>query len=151
MTGKLNFQTLFQTVMQECLLFVKYNRCDLELLESHSTHGFQVSLNGNGAGSLWASYLTTIGTNTQIDVKAVSVYPNPFTSEVQVGFNATGLGTTQVRILNIQGLVVGKQIADVSHGVNRIAIENLTTLPKGMYFVELTVNGETTVVKVEKV
>ena len=84
------------------------------------------------------------------ELNAVSAYPNPFNDAMQVNFRSANEGVATVRILNIQGMVVSEQSQSVTNGMNRVDLNGLSTLDRGMYFVQLTVNGETTVVKMMK-
>jgi hypothetical protein len=85
-----------------------------------------------------------------MEMNGMSAYPNPFNNNVQLSFHATQEGIASIRIMDIRGMLVAQQNNNISSGMNHVAVEQLSSLPNGMYFVELSVNGERTVVKMMK-
>ena len=65
--------------------------------------------------------------------KVVSVFPNPFHSDIQlVGFNSNDLNTKNVRIFNSTGRKVNFSIS----GANEIRLD--ATLPSGIYIIKIS-------------
>jgi hypothetical protein len=81
---------------------------------------------------------------------ALSVYPNPYSSAYGVSFNAAKDGVATIEMLDIQGKVVATLDAIITTGNNLVPITEANNLNKGIYFVRLTVNGETQVTKLVK-
>lgn len=83
-------------------------------------------------------------------LNAVSVFPNPYTENYSVTFNAQEDGSALIEMVDIQGKVVRTYNKPVTSGGNTLTIDNTETLEGGIYFARLTVNGETHVIKVVK-
>jgi hypothetical protein len=80
----------------------------------------------------------------------LSANPNPFSNTYTVSFNAVNEGSVTIRTIDIQGRVVSQHSAVTSKGMNQVAIDNLDQLRAGVYFVNVTVDGETQVLKLVK-
>lgn len=83
-------------------------------------------------------------------VNALTVYPNPFNTFYNVAFNATSEGKAMIEMTDLQGRLVTSQTASVVSGTNTILMDNIGTLQVGIYFVKVTKDGETTIVKLVK-
>ncbi|MES2656496.1 MAG: BNR-repeat neuraminidase N-terminal domain-containing protein [Bacteroidota bacterium] len=81
---------------------------------------------------------------------AVSVYPNPFINDYTISLSSTITGDALIETIDLQGRLVGKQIAPVMPGTNNIPAAKIDDLTSGVYFVKVTINGETQVLKVMK-
>lgn len=77
------------------------------------------------------------------EINHVSIFPNPFTSEVNINFNSKTIG--QSYLYSIDGRLI-KTINQNSLD-NRLNMENLA---KGMYFLQFSVEGKTYVKKLIK-
>lgn len=71
-----------------------------------------------------------------------SLYPNPSNGEVTLSFRLSDAAIVQARVLDL----LGKEVEDTqeykfSNGEQNISINQNETLSKGIYIVELTVNG----------
>lgn len=80
----------------------------------------------------------------------LSVYPNPFTTDYTVSFNAINEGTATVQLFDLQGKMVNSQVKEVAQGFNAIVVNNVEDLHSGIYFMKVTMNGETQVMKLVK-
>jgi hypothetical protein len=80
---------------------------------------------------------------------AVSVYPNPFNAAYTVSINAAAAGTATMKMVDLQGKVVSEQTAALVKGLNAISFDDLNVMA-GVYFVKVTVDGETQVLKLVK-
>jgi hypothetical protein len=81
---------------------------------------------------------------------ALSVYPNPYSSAYGVSFNAAKDGVATIEMLDLQGKVVATIDAAITSGNNLVPITEANNLNTGIYFVRLTVNGETQITKLVK-
>lgn len=74
----------------------------------------------------------------------ITVYPNPFISQVNLEMYSISAETMVVRILNQQGQVVKQNNWNLHAGNNNTTIDNLSNLSKGIYLVDVKKqNGET--------
>jgi hypothetical protein len=87
--------------------------------------------------------------NTQ-QANALSVHPNPFSTAYNVSLNAADAGTVRLKMVDLQGRIVAEQTSVVIKGLNEISFSNLQDLQAGIYFVKVTVDGETQVLKLVK-
>lgn len=78
------------------------------------------------------------------------VYPNPFTSDLNITVNALSDGKAQLRIVDIVGRTVSTQSNEVSKGDNHIMINGLESLQPGVYMIKMNVNGTEITEKVIK-
>ncbi|MES2780570.1 MAG: T9SS type A sorting domain-containing protein [Bacteroidota bacterium] len=83
-------------------------------------------------------------------VNALSVYPNPFTTDYSVSFNATSEGVSNIEMVDIQGRTVLQQSVTVVSGNNIVPFTNVNRIENGIYFVRVTKDGETQVIKLVK-
>ncbi len=89
-------------------------------------------------------------TTTIDEAVKLQLYPNPFTSNFDVIVKSTEEANVHIRIYNTIGIKVSEKAGIViSKGTNKISFEG-TKLQKGVYMVEIYVNGEKTVKKIVK-
>ena len=72
----------------------------------------------------------------------IQVNPNPIVDNVTVKFVAETTGTMSVRIFNTNGQTVINKSFSVNKGYNGYTVNNLGSLSKGLYVVEVMINGE---------
>lgn len=97
------------------------------------------------------TYSKVVRVENRIDnSNTVSVSPNPFTSEYVVSVNALQNGNSEIEMTDIQGRVVAKQTGILVQGVNTIQVQNIASIQAGVYFVKVTTNNETQVIKLVK-
>lgn len=71
----------------------------------------------------------------------VVITPNPFRESVSVSFTASVAGIAEVKIINLAGqMTSSKQYAAVK-GANSLLVNGLGGLQRGMYMVQVVVNG----------
>ncbi len=79
----------------------------------------------------------------------ITVYPNPFTSDIAIAIQSENLSEVTFTISNIQGQVVfQKEENNLANHYTKML--DLSYLPNGVYLVEVVVNGERMVRKVVK-
>lgn len=81
---------------------------------------------------------------------SASVYPNPFTSQFRTEFASQINGQAQIEILDLQGRVVRSQATAVVNGLNTVELSSCESLETGVYFLRISVGGESQVVKLIK-
>ena len=105
----------------------------------------QVDLNGT------ATYSKIVKVSiTAENVNSVLAYPNPFTTAYSVSFTAAKAGVANMELVTILGSTVSSVTTDITAGNNVLQVNTVATLETGIYFVKLTVNGETQVIKLVK-
>ncbi len=87
---------------------------------------------------------------TAENVNSVLAYPNPFTTDYSVSFTAAKAGVANMELVTILGSTVSSVTTDITAGNNVLQINTVANLETGIYFVKLTVNGETQVIKLVK-
>jgi subtilisin-like proprotein convertase family protein len=95
-------------------------------------------LDANIPGNLIACGFTNVNElNAQIDF---SIYPNPFQNQFTIQLNGTSEGLAEVNICNLVGEQIFQSSMLVSEG--KIDINLKENLPKGVYFVEISLDGK---------
>ncbi len=81
----------------------------------------------------------------------ITCYPNPFNEYIIAEFTLTSNVETQVRFINYQGQVI-KSINSINlvPGFNKIKFDSLESLPKGIYFIQISNSYGTLTQKVIK-
>lgn len=80
----------------------------------------------------------------------VSVYPNPFRSAFDVAVSSKQASKATVSLFNSLGIkIVERPAVDINKGTNKISFDG-SKLQKGVYMVEIFLNGEKTVRKIVK-
>jgi hypothetical protein len=80
----------------------------------------------------------------------VSVYPNPFEGSYNVTVSARTENTATIEMMDLHGKQVMVHTAAVVKGTNTIPMDNISALPQGIYFVKVSMNGESHVLKLIK-
>lgn len=89
---------------------------------------------GNSAASL----------EDNAQVTLLSVYPNPFRVNTNIAFELKNTSEVMLQMFDLSGKMVMQRNAGImSNGLNRIEVDG-TSLPAGVYYYTLTINGETT-------
>jgi hypothetical protein len=96
-------------------------------------------------------YSGTVKVNSKTEVAGtVSAYPNPFSDAYQLLLNTTGESSAIITMTDLQGRIVSSQTVALTTGQNVVASGDLQDLQAGVYFVKVTINDETRVLKVVK-
>jgi hypothetical protein len=105
----------------------------------------QVDFNGK------FTYSNTVRVNRVAEkATSMSAYPNPFNTSYNVSFDAAEAGAVTITMLDMQGRLVTAYTAKTVKGSNEIVVDNIDQLHAGIYFVHVTVDGETEVLKLVK-
>ncbi|MGV3587308.1 MAG: T9SS type A sorting domain-containing protein [Adhaeribacter sp.] len=83
-------------------------------------------------------------------VESLSAYPNPFSSEVSLEFNAEEAGTMQVLVTDAAGAKILERTLPAAKGNNRTLLQLNSRLPQGMYIITTRLNGKTNHIKLLK-
>jgi hypothetical protein len=82
-------------------------------------------------------------------LSAAEVYPNPFSSLVNINIGSSEEGAYLVEIADLQGKIVSTQQVEIRKGMNHIELNGLSDLGAGVYILKLT-GKETLSVKLVK-
>lgn len=104
-------------------------------------------LDANGAYTY--SKVVVVTADAEV-LNGVSAFPNPFDGSYNVSFTAQTEGPVTIQMMDIQGKQVAEVTAPAVKGINTIDMEAVTELLPGMYFVKITLNGESQVLKLMK-
>jgi hypothetical protein len=86
--------------------------------------------------------------NLSLNNSTVTVYPNPFNGEFNLGIYSTQAGTAQATVVDLQGRTVMNFAWHVQEGANSLPVDASEQLQKGVYFVRVQLNGEVNTLKV---
>jgi hypothetical protein len=85
-----------------------------------------------------------------VSINGISVSPNPYSTEYNVSFTTNSEGKAMIEMIDIQGKVVATQNVSVVSGTNVLPMQETSTLNDGVYFVRITMNNETHMLKLVK-
>ncbi len=105
----------------------------------------QVDFNGKST----YSQIVKVSVNTE-NVNVVSAYPNPFTTDYSVSLTSAKSGEATIVMVDMQGRKVANFTSLINAGTNTIPVNNMATLNAGVYFISVTVAGETQTIKLVK-
>jgi hypothetical protein len=82
-----------------------------------------------------------------LDEQSIAIYPNPFTYDVYINFSTLSGGQATITVTNINGQQLLKRSINNTEEIEKV---DLSSLSKGIYFVKVTSDIGTTIVKVIK-
>jgi hypothetical protein len=127
-----------------------YNQVDLDAFAKAGSKKLYYRLvQTDFSGKQEISNVVMVSAN-RADGNSVAVYPNPFTNEVNINIDAIVTTSAKVSVVDITGKRVLELNQTVNQGMSTIQTEGLNMLSKGIYFVQVTVNGEVTTHKMVK-
>ncbi len=118
-----------------------------KLMASSTLYYRLVQTDFNGKKEVSNTVLVTFGKVLQT---SSAVYPNPFNSEIVISVEAINDGVAKLVVSDIAGKVVYEMTQPITIGSSSISTHGLDKLPKGMYFMNLNVNGEMSSQKIVK-
>ena len=77
-------------------------------------------------------------------VNTMQLSPNPFNDKLSIKIDAAENAPATTKIINTTGQTVATTQSTVTKGVNQLQIGNLNNLPKGIYVVQVLINGVVT-------
>ncbi|HPH86442.1 MAG TPA: T9SS type A sorting domain-containing protein [Ferruginibacter sp.] len=80
----------------------------------------------------------------------ISVFPNPFTSNIKVSFAATTEEDANFRIIGLDGRVVITRKMTIQKGDNIVVMHDLGNLPRGSYILEVVTSTDKFIQKIIK-
>lgn len=73
---------------------------------------------------------------------AIQVMPNPYMDKLNVNFDSKVEGKAELRMISTSGITVKMVEANITKGFNTIPVLDLSNQQKGMYVVNIMVNGQ---------
>ena len=67
---------------------------------------------------------------------------NPFEKQVRVDVHAGHDARAELKLINASGIVVAQSVTMLSQGINHLQMDNVSSLPSGMYFLVCNAGGE---------
>ncbi|MEP6846655.1 MAG: T9SS type A sorting domain-containing protein [Panacibacter sp.] len=119
-----------------------YRICVTDLNGCSTTTKIKLTASSNSLQSMDASSMNL----KDVQVAAV-VSPNPTKGIVQLTINARVNGTSVINVYNMSGKMLKTEKSGVAQGINIKTID-LGKYSKGMYYIEMIVDGQKKVVKV---
>ena len=100
-------------------------------------------------GKFSYSQIVKVSVNA-IQTSSATVYPNPFKSDYTLSFSSDKEGVAQIELMDMQGRMVSTTQLDVNAGLNAIPVTETAALQTGIYFLKVTINGESQTIKLVK-
>lgn len=82
-----------------------------------------------------------------LDGQNMAIYPNPFTSDVYIDLSTISGAAATIQVINIAGQQLIKRSISEPQQIEKV---DLSSLPKGIYFVKVTTANSASIVKVIK-
>jgi alpha-tubulin suppressor-like RCC1 family protein len=100
----------------------------------------------NGASDYSDVRKVSFGMNS-LDKLSIAIYPNPFTSDVYINVSTLSGAEATIKVANLSGQQLLERSLNTTQSIEKV---DLSSLPKGIYFVHVTSATGTTIVKVIK-
>lgn len=92
---------------------------------------------------------TLTGINDLPNQPQIAIYPNPFSSDISISVQRENLHQATFTISNMMGQVIySREETSLANSYTKVL--DLSYLPNGVYFIAVTINGETTAKRVVK-
>ena len=88
------------------------------------------------------SQIVLVRLNGLFNAEAISVYPNPFVSDVKVFIKSSKVATALFRIIAVNGGEVSARKVTIENGNNVVVLKDMATLPKGTYMLEVSTDTD---------
>lgn len=128
-----------------------YNFTDIGAFDNKttSTWFYRLKQVDNNNKASWSNTITIHNETSGISTPVV-VFPNPFSSEVFVNVLAPQTGHVHIELFDVTGKKVRDEFKILAEGGNMIAVQNVSELNAGVYFIAITANGQRQVNKLIK-
>ena len=100
-------------------------------------------------GQVEYSNVVTISTGEASGFE-VSAYPVPFQKDVVIRITSTEQQNGTLTVTDIQGRTIATESVELNNGETEVTLSSLNSLQAGVYFVKVTQNNHTQVVRVIK-
>jgi hypothetical protein len=142
---------VFATTNSKQTPFASYDATDVNALVTYAsdpTLYYRLKMiDKDGSFKYSAVIVVRTASIANIDVKAV---PNPFTDKLQLQIPTEITGNAKISIRDVSGKTIVKGTQLVNKGSSVVEITSLAKLQKGVYILELELNGNKQYVKIVK-
>lgn len=101
-------------------------------------------------GKVTFSQVLLVKLDSNLSVEKMSVYPNPFVSNVKVLLNSKHQTTANFKLISLDGKQVSTRKVTIESGDNVVVLNDLQSLPNGTYILEITSGTEKYIKKIIK-
>ncbi|MFH0865535.1 MAG: T9SS type A sorting domain-containing protein [Bacteroidota bacterium] len=102
----------------------------------------EVDYDGSITYSDWVPIEYHPSENSSSTINLVSIYPNPANDQINIIFNTSEIGNTNISVFDVQGKLLKTISPAVTDIGNTIVKFEINDLPQGMYIIRIT-NGNT--------
>jgi uncharacterized repeat protein (TIGR01451 family) len=127
---------------------VQKNYSWIDSFPANHTSYYRLKLVDNDGKYKYSPVVSLQAGNSDATIR--SIYPNPFTSDMQINLSLKKDQPVRIKISDARGQSVLQQDHSCARGNNSIVINNLSALPPGMYLVEIVADGSSSTRKVLK-
>jgi hypothetical protein len=78
---------------------------------------------------------------------SIAIYPNPFTSDVYINFSTLSGAEATIKVTNLSGQQLLERSIDNTQSIENV---DLSSLKKGVYFINITSDSKSSMIKVIK-
>lgn len=96
------------------------------------------------------SQIVALRLDGSIVLSGLTVYPNPFTSNIKLQLQSSKEESSSVRLINMNGQEVVKRNVILAPGQNIVIIKDLESVAPGIYMMELRTGGDVITQKIMK-
>lgn len=142
---------LWQATTAEAANYAAYTQVtvDVSAFTDGGTHTLDIASNSIGGASFLIDAFSMTVDGGSVDVfnnamnqeHAVSVFPSPANEQINVQFNSLVQGNASIKIYDVTGNLVSQDF--VSEISNKVFTYNVSTLPNGIYMMDVNNNGTT--------
>ncbi len=129
--------------MMACLLQANPDMDNMELINAVQESGSLATAPDNTMGYGIPDFMAAHNILTVIDgdgkelLNQLSVYPNPFSSYVDLSFRSDGPASAILTLVDMTGRTLLERGQNVGAGMNSIRLNELERLPSGIYFLRI--------------
>ncbi len=116
-------------------------RRDSVYVNLHTTANPNGEIRGQVERGFYCATITTAVSNNSLPLDNLGLYPNPVSDVFNISFNGKGNESGTVVVTDVQGRQFLAQNISVVNAANKITVD-VAGLPKGMYFVQLSLAGK---------
>ncbi len=96
------------------------------------------------------SYSKIVAVNDGLSIKNLTVFPNPFATDVKVSITSETVSVADVRILSLDGRALINRKMNIQKGDNIVLLNDLGNLSKGNYILEVITPNDKLIQKISK-
>lgn len=156
MASGTSFSSPIMTGAAACLWQANPTYSNMEIFNAIKQSGNQASNPNNSLGWGIPDFLLAnsflVGNINEINYsREITCYPNPFNEYIIAEFTLNSKTDAEIKLINSQGMVIKTvKSKNLNLGLNHIKFDNLDILPKGIYFIKVSIGGSIITQKVIK-